>query len=124
MAGEGTAPPSDLPVGLADTIEAFTAGCATRNKRLASDVGAKIEERFRLAFQNAESDWPRVSRQVLTVAGLSGRLAALYAELDHAEDVRWIHARFGLRDGQEECQLMFNTRLDGRHCSSVNLTTP
>ena len=125
MTENSTPPPAGaLPVGLADTITAFTAGCASRHKRVATEVAAQIEERFRSSFERAETDWPRVSRQVLTVAGLSGRLAALYADLDHSDEIRWIHARFGLRDGQEECQLMFNTRLDGRHCQTVNLTTP
>jgi len=113
-----------LPLGLADTIAAFQAGCDAKNARVGSDVGPRIVDRFESVYRENEGGWPDVAEQVLTVARLAGRLAAVYAQLDASFDVRWQHARFGLRDAQTECQTVFGPRMLGKHCEGVDLETP
>ena len=111
-----------LPKGLEETADAFEKGCDAKNKQVAEGVRGKIIERFHDDYKANEGDWDNVSMQILTVARLAGRLAALYAELDGESTVEWVHARFGLRDARSECQLEFGAR--GKHCQNVDLNTP
>ena len=60
-----TPPQTDLPKGLAETIEAFSAGCDAKNKRVAPDVSSRMVERFSSVYRANEPDWkPPVSEQV------------------------------------------------------------
>jgi hypothetical protein len=119
-----TSPSHPLPLGLADTIIAFQAGCDAKSAHVGGDVWPRIVDRFQAAYRDNERQWPRVADQVLTVARLAGRLAAIYAQLDDSFEVRWVHARFGLRDAQAECQAIFGARMRGKHCESVDLGKP
>jgi hypothetical protein len=106
-------------VGLAEMIKAFTSGCDAKYKTVARDVEPLIVDRFSAAFEAASGAWPKAKAQVLTIAAVAGRLAALYADLGGSAEVEWDHARFGLRDAQEECQA--EVLLLGKHCANVNL---
>jgi hypothetical protein len=112
-----------LPKGLDETIDAFNKGCDAKNRTVSPEVRPQITERFRRDYQDNEGDWDAVSGQVLTIARLAGRLAALYAELDGKTMVEWVHARFGLRDARSECQQGLGAAR-GKHCQSVDLDTP
>ena len=112
-----------LPTGLQDTIDAFNAGCKAKKKDVGKHVDTEIEKRFGKAYAENESIWPFVGDQVLTMARLAGRLAALYAEIGGKEEVAWEHARLGLLDAKQECQLVFREER-GKHCRSVDLETP
>lgn len=113
---------SNLPTGLADMITAFLNGVDAKGKRVAPDVVPNIIDRFGRVFEVNASAWPGAGAQVLLVASVCGRLAALYADLEASPTVEWAHARYGLRDGQAECQA--DVRLMGKHCTGVNLGLP
>ena len=119
---DSTGNETDLPKGLEDTIAAFNAGCDAKNKDVAPDVRGRIIERFEQSYRENQGQWDEVKMQVLTVARLAGRLAALYANLDQSFKVQWVHARFGLRDAKAECQSREGAI--GRHCQRVDLDTP
>jgi hypothetical protein len=103
-------------------VRDFLGACDAKNKRVSPEVPGRIIERFLDAFEAAKERWPKAGAQVLTVTRIAGRLAALYAELDGRMEVQWIHARFGLRDAQAECQI--ETFTVGKHCERVDLETP
>ena len=81
-----------------------------------------MAERFWRSFKENEGEWDKVATQVLTLARVGGRLAAIYAERDCRGTVDWTDARFALRDVQAECQT--HEGLRGRHCEGVDLETP
>lgn len=112
----------DLPLGLKETIAAFVMGCDAKQKSVSAEVEPRIIERFRDDYKGAEGDWPKVEQQVLALARLAGRLAALYAERNGNDVVGWTEARYGLRDVKEECQTPSGLR--GKHCMNVNLDPP
>lgn len=112
----------DLPDGLKETIAAFMKGCDAKHKSVSAEVEPRIIERFRDDYEEAAGEWPKVEQQVLTLARLAGRLAALYAERNGNEVVGWTEARYGLRDVKEECQTPSGLR--GKHCMNVNLDPP
>lgn len=113
---------SNLPVGLELMIAAFIKGCDANGKRAAPEVVPEMIKRFEGVFLENEQHWKAAGRQVLTVAGVSGRLAAMYAILDGSPQVEWHHARYGLRDGQIECRVADLPR--GKHCQNVDLGLP
>ena len=105
------------PRGLDEAIGAFIRGCNANGKQVDTEqVSEKMVERLSADFQEQEQRWDQVKNQLLTVAGLSGRLAALYAVLDKSETVGWTQARKGLRDGQAECVEALGLRL-AKHCA-------
>lgn len=112
-----------LPIGLQETIDEFRAGCTDKKKGVAKDVEPEIIKRFGPTYKENECIWPFVKDQVLSMAGLAGRLAALYAEIEGKSDAAWAHARQGLRDAQQECQNVFRDPR-GKHCRGVDLETP
>jgi hypothetical protein len=112
-----------LPKGLQDTIDAFKSGCNAKSKTVASEVEPNIIIRFLNDYIANEKDWDKVAAQLLTVARLAGRLAALYAEIDGKGTVEWTHARFGLRDAKIECQKGLGPDR-GKHCENADLDTP
>ncbi len=117
---------TELPKGLAETIDAFKHGCDSKNHPVADEVSAQIMARFFEAFKIYEDTWPDVASQILTLSRLAGREATLYADLDRSLTVQWVHARFALRDAKAECTAM---RADappvfGKHCQDVDLDTP
>jgi hypothetical protein len=116
-----------LPLGLADTIDAFKAGCDSKDHKVADEVTVQMIKRFSDAFTAAEPDWPAVGSQILTLAHLAGRAATLYADLDDRSFiVHWVHARFALRDVKAECKVMGAAAppVIGKHCQLVDLDTP
>ena len=115
---------SGLPLGLQETIDAFLAGCKAKDTPVAGDVPERIVGKFRDVYAANASEWPDAELQVLTIAGLCGRLAALYAQVDGSTTVQWVHARHGLSDGQAECQTMFGRVNRGKHCKGVDLEHP
>jgi hypothetical protein len=112
----------ELPTGLEETIKAFTDGCTEKTKTVSKDVRLKMIEKLERDFKTWQEIWKDVKGQVLAVAGLSGRLAALYAELDgKKKEVEWKHARQGLRDGQAECRS--NRPERAKHCETADFET-
>jgi hypothetical protein len=115
-------PADELPPGLRETIAAFAEGCDAKHKRVAPAVELGISARFRDTYEAEAGSWNTVKDQILPLARLAGRLAALYAEKEGRDTVDWTDARFGLRDVQEECQSPSGFR--GKHCMGVNLGPP
>ena len=108
------------PKGLDDAIAAFIRGCEANGKQVDTEkVSEKMIERLSEDFLEQEHRWDQVKNQILTVAGLSGRLAALYAVLDNKEIVQWTQARKGLRDGQAECVDAVGLTL-AKHCANAS----
>src|SRR5215218_4009895 len=95
-----------LPKGLDETIVALIDGCRKKGIKIhESKVREKMIDRLSKDFKDQEALWEVAQFQILAVAGLSGRLAAVYARLDKTDTADWHHARLGLRDGKAECQL-------------------
>jgi hypothetical protein len=114
-----------LPKGLEETVQAFFNGCEEKRKERKKvkkmdtvTITLRMVERLFEDFKDHEDKWDEAQNQVKAVAGLSGRLAALYAERDGKDTVAWHHARLGLRDGQAECQSVLSER--AKHCAKAD----
>ena len=106
------------PKGLDETIEDFFKGCTFKGKTVDTDeVSKKMIHTLTADFTKWESEWEASKAQVLTVARLSGRLAAAYAELDGGKtEIKWKHAKQGLQDGKEECRQTSRAK----HCANAD----
>lgn len=112
------------PRGLVEMLDALKSGCQAKGKGVSVDVDREVLTRFRAEFKALESEWDANARQVLSVAGLTGRLAALYAA--NAREVGWPAARLALKDAQEECSLLpagttKGIAIRGKWCREVDL---
>ncbi|CAN5776741.1 hypothetical protein BH18ACI5_BH18ACI5_06770 [soil metagenome] len=109
-----------LPDGLEQTIAAVIAGCRKKNVEINEEaVREKMIDRLYKDFKEFECEWPTVQYKILAVAGLSGRLAAVYARLDKVEVAQWHQARKGLRDGKAECVEAVGLIL-AKHCANAD----
>jgi hypothetical protein len=109
-----------LPKGLDETIAALIAGCKKKHIKIhESQVREKMIERLSKDFKEQEGMWNTVQFQILAVGGLSGRLAAAYARLDHKDTADWHHVRLGLRDGKAECILSVGAAR-AKHCANAD----
>ncbi len=104
-----------LPIGLEKTIRAFFRGCEATGKEADKiTITIRMVEKLTIDFESEKEQWPAAETQLMAVAGLSGRLAGRYAELDGKEVIEWSHARLGLQDGKEECRDSSGAR--AKHC--------
>ena len=108
-----------IPKGLKEAIQAFLKGCEANGQKADElSIALEMSDRLTVDFKSFESEWDKAKNQLLSIAGLSGRLAARYAELEGKSLIEWAHARKGLQDGKEECHDISGTR--GKHCMSAN----
>jgi hypothetical protein len=107
-----------LPKGLEETVKAFFSGCEAKKKETdAADITLKMVGELFTAFKDNESTWEDAQHQIKAVAGLSGRLAAAYAEHEGKKKIEWSHALMGLKDGKAECQATL--KLLAKHCAGA-----
>ena len=107
-----------LPKGLEETVKAFFSGCDAKKKETdAVDITLKMVGELFVDFKDNEDTWEKSQHQLKAVAGLSGRLAAAYAEQEGKKKIEWRHALMGLRDGQAECKAVLSFM--AKHCSSA-----
>ena len=113
-----------LPKGLDETIRAFFKGCEAGGKTTDTlTITLNMVDRLIADFQSNESEWEQAKNQLKTIAGLSGRLASSYAELDgKTKRIEWRHARLGLRDGKAECQEVLGVSR-AKHCLCADFET-
>ena len=110
-----------LPKGLEETIRAFFNGCEAGGKEADKiTITLKMVERLMPDFEYHQDEWDKARNQLMAVAGLCGRLAALYAAVDNSEVIEWPHARRGLRDGKAECRQVLGA-LRAKHCLKADL---
>lgn len=117
---------AEPPRGLVEMLEAIKEGSMAKGKDVSADVDRQVLTRFHDSFAQNESHWDQQGGQVLSVAGLVGRLAALYEKSGH---VHWAAAKEGLKDAQQECRLLAapsakRLTILGKWCSGVDLDRP